>query len=261
MRLMIAVLQHLPFIKQLLHIERLQILAAPAGDQSDLLLRSTVFRHACKTPLAVLLTSLSMITEMPAKSPAPMLRSENFQPAELGMSATKQLIQLFNELEHGSHANEQFSIEAALREVITLLNRGHLHYISYLDARATLQGNRLYFQEAVACIISNAQEAYVTGDRRQVVVVLARPLTIDRASIEVIDSGGGMTPLAQRLAMLEGVSYKTTGTGLGLSFTRHVVTHMLHGAVALESQVGIGTRVKLELPLVHQSGSQNPERS
>jgi signal transduction histidine kinase len=65
--------------------------------------------------------------------------------------------------------------------------------------------------------------------------------------IEVIDTGAGMSPESLQRAFEPFFTTRTRGTGLGLSICRRVVE--AHGGmISIESRLGSGTRVAIELP-------------
>ena len=86
------------------------------------------------------------------------------------------------------------------------------------------------------------------GDVNGTVLVRLRR-SADAVVLEVIDDGSGMDPTTLARAF---EPYFTTrrggdGTGLGLAIIRHIV-ESLGGSVALESEVGRGTRSVVRLP-------------
>jgi CheY-like chemotaxis protein/nitrogen-specific signal transduction histidine kinase len=76
----------------------------------------------------------------------------------------------------------------------------------------------------------------------------------DRLVISVHDTGIGIAADRQQMIFTDFVQADPTigpqfgGTGLGLSISRRLA-HLLGGVILLESEVGRGTRVELELPL------------
>lgn len=84
----------------------------------------------------------------------------------------------------------------------------------------------------------------------------------DSVTLTVTDSGQGMsaaymkdklfTPFAQESSL-------TPGTGLGLSLVKSIV-RMLDGTIGVESSVGVGTKVTVELPMTRGAISSNGHR-
>jgi PAS domain S-box-containing protein len=69
----------------------------------------------------------------------------------------------------------------------------------------------------------------------------------DRATVEVVDNGGGIAPEYRDRIFLPFFTTKPSGTGLGLSIVKKIVD--LHGGdIAIESAPDRGTRVRISLP-------------
>ncbi|KAH9878864.1 hypothetical protein J1614_002299 [Plenodomus biglobosus] len=91
----------------------------------------------------------------------------------------------------------------------------------------------------------------------------SRPQSGDYVTLTVTDSGQGMsaaymknklfTPFAQESSL-------TPGTGLGLSLVKSIVG-MLDGKIGIESNVGVGTKVTVELPMTRGSFGINGHNS
>jgi two-component system sensor histidine kinase HydH len=96
---------------------------------------------------------------------------------------------------------------------------------------------------AIENVLRNAREAKSGGK-----VEVRTWRTHDAVAIAISDDGPGMDPRTRERVFDDFFTTKTTGSGLGLSYVRRVME--AHGGhVALESTVGKGTRVTLELPL------------
>lgn len=112
------------------------------------------------------------------------------------------------------------------------------------DVRARVP--RRAFEQVVLSLVNNALDA--SGERGRVTLVVRSER--ERLHVEVRDEGAGMS--AETLARA-GEPFFTTkdpgrGMGLGLFLARTLVDH-LGGTLALDSSVGRGTRVVVELPL------------
>jgi signal transduction histidine kinase len=80
----------------------------------------------------------------------------------------------------------------------------------------------------------------------------AWPIDANRIGLSVRDAGKGMDAAVQE-RMFD--PFFTTrmgrgGTGLGLHISHSLVTHVLGGSIKVESRVGEGTTVSIELPRV-----------
>ena len=115
----------------------------------------------------------------------------------------------------------------------------------------TTDGERL--RSALVNILTNARHAAgesdrVGSDRVEPVRLSTRRLGANRIVIDVRDRGTGIA--AEDLPRVFDPFFTTrrTGTGLGLAITRNIVEG-LGGTIAVSSQVGRGTDVRIELPV------------
>ena len=114
------------------------------------------------------------------------------------------------------------------------------------EVTASADGQRL--RQVFANVMKNALEAIDArqGDGRVVVNLLTEA---DRAVVEVIDNGTGITPENREKIFLPFFTTKPSGTGLGMAIVKKIVD--LHkGDVSVESAPGRGTRVRISLPAV-----------
>lgn len=81
----------------------------------------------------------------------------------------------------------------------------------------------------------------------------------DRLRLEVVDTGIGMTPEQCRAAFEEfaqadsSIARRFGGTGLGMPIVQRLVD-LMGGTIALESELGRGTRVRVDLPIPRATG-------
>lgn len=99
--------------------------------------------------------------------------------------------------------------------------------------------------QALRALITNAQDASAEEPR----VLVKGEVTKDRARISVIDTGRGMSE--EVLSRVSEPFFTTKppgrGMGLGLYLTRAVV-ESLGGQLRIDSEAGLGTSVRIELP-------------
>jgi signal transduction histidine kinase len=113
-----------------------------------------------------------------------------------------------------------------------------------------MKGVRVYIQEALLNILKNSLKYTPEGGA----ITLRVQSDGTRLQIEVADTGIGVP--ADDLSRIFTEFYRAEnaktlvkkGTGLGLSIAKKIV-EMHHGKIAIESQLGQGTRVSLEIPL------------
>jgi signal transduction histidine kinase len=99
-------------------------------------------------------------------------------------------------------------------------------------------------EQLVLNLISNARDAVEAGDTLRI----AAMADADAVELVVSDTGRGMD--AEQLRRVEEPFFTTkpTGTGLGLAICRSIVAQ-LRGRFRIESEPGVGTTVRVRLPL------------
>ena len=116
------------------------------------------------------------------------------------------------------------------------------------DGNARWQGYPQYLAQVLLNLLTNAeQHGYRDAGGRVEIVCERRG---DRLRVTVEDFGTG---IAERHAESVLHPFFTTGrsrgrAGLGLAIVHNIVTAGMHGTVDIESQVGEGTRVHIEMP-------------
>ncbi len=99
-------------------------------------------------------------------------------------------------------------------------------------------------REALTNVMINAYEA-ISGDGRLSVVT---GVSSDQVYIAVSDTGVGMSPELRQKVFDPFFTSKTDGTGLGLSVAYGVVSGQ-GGTIDIDSEEGIGTTVRIALPI------------
>jgi PAS domain S-box-containing protein len=124
-----------------------------------------------------------------------------------------------------------------------------------------VEGDPSWLEQVVENLVSNAIKYSTAGGR----VEVCTTATADRAVLEVTDSGIGI-PTAEQPYVFErffrssnAAERAIQGTGLGLAIAK-VVVEAHGGTIGLESGVGKGTKVRVELPL-GASGAERRERA
>jgi signal transduction histidine kinase len=125
------------------------------------------------------------------------------------------------------------------------------------DPVVVTDGERL--RTALVNILANARHSIETGVRAPApsggVAVMADPLVVlrtqadgSRVSITISDRGVGIAPEDMPHIFDPYFTTRRTGTGLGLPIARNIVDG-LGGVIAVSSRVGVGTEIRLDLPL------------
>lgn len=202
-----------------------------------------VFRHACMTPLTILSCSLDNLdSNVKLKE-----KTENLKNARM---AIKHLSKLISSVTNSEENDSEFEINKAINEVIYLFKNKYkceVFYTNFLPKDLKLYGRKLYFQEIIICLLNNAYEAYKNKDVSHISVSIR--IIKNQVFIGVVDFAKGMTGMAQKLALLRGISYKENGLGLGLSFVKQVVEEKFSGTFKILSGYGVGTHVQVTIPI------------
>ena len=115
----------------------------------------------------------------------------------------------------------------------------------------TVRGDEQQLEQLVRNLVDNALKY---GDEDKMVTVRLQPQGDKRVLLSVQDRGDGIAPehlphLTRRFYRTDpGRSRASGGTGLGLAIVKHIVERH-RGKLAIDSTLGVGTRVKVVLPL------------
>jgi PAS domain S-box-containing protein len=110
---------------------------------------------------------------------------------------------------------------------------------------ATVDGQKL--RQVFTNVMKNAQEAIEPRRERPGRVTVNLFVEGERAVVEVVDDGVGISPDDRDKIFLPFFTTKPAGTGLGMSIVKKIVD--LHaGDIAIDSAPGRGTRVRISLP-------------
>jgi signal transduction histidine kinase len=106
-------------------------------------------------------------------------------------------------------------------------------------------------RQALSALVKNALESSAPGQH----VTLAAQPKLDGVRFTVQDAGCGMS--AETLNHIAEPFYTTKGAGGGLglgTFLARLFAERLNGSLAFDSEVGIGTKAILELPIIRHDG-------
>jgi signal transduction histidine kinase len=105
--------------------------------------------------------------------------------------------------------------------------------------------------QVLANLINNAISHAFDGRDHGVVSVRARAIGADAALVEVSDDGNGIAQESQR--RIFDPFYTTRlgkgGSGLGLHIVHNLVIKVLGGTIAVDSEPGRGTTMRIRIPL------------
>jgi PAS domain S-box-containing protein len=117
-----------------------------------------------------------------------------------------------------------------------------------LGERTFVWADPARLRQVVINLLSNA----IKYNRRNGRVEVSVSVDGERTFIDVVDNGLGMTTeqlqhLYEPFNRLGRERHGIEGTGLGLALTRQLV-QLMHGEIEVESEVGVGTRVRVHMP-------------
>ncbi len=147
-------------------------------------------------------------------------------------------------------ANDERSIFNLRQLVMALVARAALKIEVGIPANIDLDSYRETLDEVLSHLVLDAfRHAFANGNVGKVSVEAARTPD-DRIEISVIDDGVGMSDNT-RARIFDPFFTTSRGEGrlgLGLHIVYNVVTRLLDGTIACESQPGAGTRFRISLP-------------
>jgi signal transduction histidine kinase len=118
----------------------------------------------------------------------------------------------------------------------------------YTADAVIVKGDSRRLEQVMANLMLNAAEAMPGGGT----LTLRMGSTDTHAWVEVGDTGVGIPETEVEKILLPFYSTKPAGTGLGLPLVARIVAAH-DGRIAIDSEVGTGTRVRVELPLAEAS--------
>lgn len=204
-----------------------------------------VFTHACKTPLTIALCNLELA------SSSEKLPVEYLEHIDQVKKAVERLGALLVAVNQQHEDDSSFPVATAVREVVTLLQtKTKTVSVEQVGVSSTcIAGNKLYFQEALSCLVTNAFEAYPEQQNQHVTISLR--IVNNLLYIHIIDYAKGMSAVAKFFASIQGVTFKKEGKGIGLNFAKQTI-EQLKGKMRITSEPDCGTRVVIALPVLEQ---------
>jgi signal transduction histidine kinase len=211
--------------------------------------------HELNTPLEI----ISQAAELVARDGNDDIR-EAAQLIRSNVTRASNLIRQFRGLSAGETAEAMRAVDVggAVAEAIVLYRRTSgpdskldvnvVDQLIQADGDAAWYGYPLYFTQVLLNLLSNAEHHAYRDAGGPVEIVLER--RDDRLHVTVADRGVGI-PKSDLDNVLN--PFFTTGrgrsrTGLGMAVVHNLVTSGMHGTMHIDSEVGFGTRVYLDLP-------------
>jgi signal transduction histidine kinase len=214
--------------------------------------------HELRTPLNVII-GLCQLLERDVKTPLAPLQTEAVMRMERNARAQLELVNHlleYSRLEAGraALALEQVDVGALLNDAVADFAREARE--KRITVRAVVapelgrvRTDRNKLTQVVSNLLSNAVKFTATGE----VSVTAEPVDADRWSLEVRDTGIGISREAIDFIFDEfrqvddRLARSYSGVGLGLAITRKIV-ELLEGEIEVESRPNAGSRFRITLP-------------
>lgn len=216
--------------------------------------------HEVNNPLAFTLGNLGLLEEELSRLERSVPEARHAEVARLvteareGAERVRDIIRDLRLFSGGDEQREEaVDLREALRSATRLTDNEIRHRASLvldLDDVPPVRGNSVRLGQVFLNLLLNAAQSIEVGDAEaNRIVVRARVTTDGAVSIEVEDTGCGMNSEVRRRVFEPFFTTKPVGvgTGLGLSYCHAVVTQH-GGTMAIDSEPGKGTRVRMTLP-------------
>jgi signal transduction histidine kinase len=216
--------------------------------------------HEIRNPLTVMQMLFHALVEtLP-------LDATSQKDAELISEKMRQMNRILDQVLSFARSSEPIkeTVDAQLLiDDVFLLTRHKLQQAA-IEVRSTVAENlpqfradRPQLEQVLLNLILNAADAMPNGGSLRLSAALEEFDGKPHVAISVRDNGQGMSP--EQLANLFApfLTYKESGTGIGLAIVKKIVENH-QGKVQVESKLGQGTRFKLLFPVVDPNGTELP---
>ncbi|MEW5978727.1 MAG: ATP-binding protein [Acidobacteriota bacterium] len=209
--------------------------------------------HDCRTPMTVIKGFASVLREF--RLP-PDQQKECLDFIDFELERMERMIE--EVLEFATNKKSQIKLatcslnaflEGCGREVAALFRSTTVELEQALGEDAWVQIDQDRLRRAILNIAANAKEAFQNSG----VFRISTEATNGKVRICLSDTAGGIPEnLREKLFDPFFTHGKTSGFGLGMSITKRIVEDHA-GTISLESQVGVGTRFAIELPVAQET--------
>jgi heavy metal sensor kinase len=220
--------------------------------------------HELRTPLTIIQGELEVFIHDPSLPAEAIERAGEILEEVVRLSHIVEGLLLVSRLEAGEAQMKREKIDlgemvASTADQMELLSKDKLLTLKYEISRGVrVEGDELRLRQVAVNLIDNAIKYTPEGGT----IVLKVSSTGNRAVLEVIDTGIGISPAAlpqvfnRFFRAEEARSGRTQGSGLGLAIVQSI-TEAHGGSVSVESNGNRGTKFRVELPLLSQEAPRS----
>ncbi len=219
--------------------------------------------HEFRTPLSILTSSTDILDRYGERLNRIefTLQNDRIRTAARRMSDLIDSVLSYNRLAITSHHNDPVVLDVRnffcklAKEVNVVCGKDHEFTFSISDDCGTILLDEILVRRVAENLLTNAfRYTPATG-----AISLHVSRETDRLRVVVTDSGIGIPEEDQKNIFEEFFRCRNvearSGLGLGLSIVRDAVLEM-GGVVTVDSSVGKGTSMRVEIPIVEQAGSE-----
>jgi signal transduction histidine kinase len=202
--------------------------------------------HGIRNPLAVIRTSAEIVREDGAGGSGRQAAADIMDQVDRLEHWVRELLTYV----HLPAGDQQLvDLEAVARDSLgqfgaEMRRRGIMAAAEFAGGLPPVRGDGILLGQVFRSLVANAIEAMPGGGRLTLAGAVREPGFV---SIEIRDTGAGMTEAQLALALRPFHTTKAQGLGVGLPLARRIVERM-GGRIALASRSGLGTTVELALP-------------
>ncbi|MEE3719704.1 ATP-binding protein, partial [Tumidithrix elongata RA019] len=227
--------------------------------------------HEINTPIGIGVTAASLIADK-TQELAQALKNGTMKRSDLekfmemaqqsstivqsNLNRAAELIQSFKQVavDQSSETRRSFSLKAYLEEVLVnlrpKLKRTKINVKIVCDDHIILDSYPGMISQIVTNLVMNSLiHAYDPNDNGTILFAMSQQH--ERLVFEFSDDGKGIPP--EHIGKIFDPFFTTKrgqgGSGLGLHIVFNIVTQNLQGTIACESQVGVGTKFVIQLPI------------
>ncbi|MDE2621852.1 MAG: response regulator [Betaproteobacteria bacterium] len=223
--------------------------------------------HEMRTPLNGVIGTCDLLTTTP-------LNGEQFDLVSTLKISAQTLLQLienvldFSKIESGKLVSERqdFDLHQLIRGTLDMfrsqarLKGLRLNVRFSPDTCYLLRGDTLHLRQVIINLVGNALKFTDAGSVELRIRTVEQDEQVARIRFEVIDTGIGIAPDAQKTIFdsftqaSTDISRQYGGSGLGTTISQQLV-HLMGGAMGLQSELDVGSVFWFELPFEKQAES------